>query len=132
MFERIVVGVAMTDSAKRAAAVAADLAKRYDATLHLVMAFDRSAAGPESGARRQAEAFLTSLDASGSLSAELHAIPGEPVDTVLMVANEVGADLIVVGNKGMRGAGRLLGSVPNKVTHAAPCSVLVVDSTSDD
>jgi nucleotide-binding universal stress UspA family protein len=36
---------------------------------------------------------------------------------------------IVVGNKGMRGARRVLGSVPNSVAHLAPCSVLIVDTT---
>jgi nucleotide-binding universal stress UspA family protein len=46
------------------------------------------------------------------------------------VAEETGADLIVVGNKGMTGAERfLLGSVPNKVSHHAPCSVLIVRTT---
>ena len=50
---------------------------------------------------------------------------GDPADAILDVAEEQGADLIVVGNKGMTGAKRfLLGSVPNKVSHHAPCSVL--------
>jgi len=40
----------------------------------------------------------------------------------------VKADLIVVGNKGMRGARRVLGSVPNSIAHSAPCSVLIVDT----
>ena len=58
-----------------------------------------------------------------------HALPGDPAKALLTVANEVGADLIVVGNKGMRGAGRILGSVPNAVAHKAPCSVLIVNTT---
>jgi nucleotide-binding universal stress UspA family protein len=46
------------------------------------------------------------------------------------VAEERGSDLIVVGNKGMTGAKRfLLGSVPNKVSHHAPCSVLIIRTT---
>jgi nucleotide-binding universal stress UspA family protein len=53
--------------------------------------------------------------------------PGDPADVLIDVAEETGADLIVVGNKGMTGAARfLLGSVPNKITHHAPCNVLVV------
>ena len=40
-------------------------------------------------------------------------------------AAEVEADLIVVGNKGMTGVRRVLGSVPNSVAHSAPCSVLI-------
>jgi nucleotide-binding universal stress UspA family protein len=52
---------------------------------------------------------------------------GDAADAILDVAEEQGCDLIVVGNQGMRGAKRfLLGSVPNKISHAAPCSVLIV------
>jgi nucleotide-binding universal stress UspA family protein len=55
---------------------------------------------------------------------------GDPADAILDVAEEEGADLIVVGNKGMTGAKRfLLGSVPNKVSHHAPCSVLIIRTT---
>ena len=60
----------------------------------------------------------------------VHAREGDPADAILDVAEERGADLIVVGNKGMSGAKRfLLGSVPNKVSHHAPCSVLIVRTT---
>ena len=60
----------------------------------------------------------------------LFARQGDPADAILDVAEEQGADLIVVGNKGMTGAKRfLLGSVPNKVSHHAPCSVLIVRTT---
>ena len=58
-----------------------------------------------------------------------HALPGDPAKALLTVANEVGADLIVVGNKGMKGKGRFPGSVPNDIAHQAPCDVLVVRST---
>ena len=55
---------------------------------------------------------------------------GDPADAILDVAEEQNADLIVVGNKGMTGAKRfLLGSVPNKVSHHAPCSVLIIRTT---
>jgi nucleotide-binding universal stress UspA family protein len=55
---------------------------------------------------------------------------GDPADAILDVAEERGSDLIVVGNKGMTGAKRfLLGSVPNKVSHHAPCSVLIIRTT---
>jgi nucleotide-binding universal stress UspA family protein len=43
------------------------------------------------------------------------------------LASECGADLLVIGNKGMQR--RVLGSVPNTVAHSAPCSVLVVKTT---
>src|SRR4029450_1922359 len=61
---------------------------------------------------------------------ETFARQGDPADAILDVAEEEKADLIIVGNKGMTGAKRfLLGSVPNKVWHHAPCSVLIVRTT---
>ena len=45
----------------------------------------------------------------------------------------VGADLVVVGNRGMTGVKRfVLGNVPNKISHDAPCSVLIVDTSRED
>ena len=129
MYGRIVVGVAKTDSAKRAVDVAVDLAQRYEADLHLVMAFDKSATSLDSAARKSAEAYLASLKATLPVKVRVHAIPGNPADTVLMVADEVDADLVVVGNKGMQGARRVLGSVPNSIAHGAACSVLIADTT---
>ena len=59
-----------------------------------------------------------------------YAREGDPADAILDVAEERKADLIIVGNKGMTGAKRfLLGSVPNKVSHHAPCSVLIIRTT---
>ena len=52
---------------------------------------------------------------------------GDPADVLVQLAMECEADLLVVGNKGMHR--RLLGSVPNTVTHNASCSVLVVKTT---
>ena len=61
---------------------------------------------------------------------ETFAREGDPADAILDVAEEQNADLIVVGNKGMTGAKRfLLGSVPNKVSHHAPCSVMIIRTT---
>ena len=55
---------------------------------------------------------------------------GDPAETILDAAEEEAVDLIVVGNRGMRGAKRfLLGSVPNRVAHRAPCNVLIVHTT---
>ena len=61
---------------------------------------------------------------------QTHPVQGEPAEAILNVAEETKADLIVVGNKGMTGARRfLLGSVPNNVSHHAPCSVIIVRTT---
>jgi nucleotide-binding universal stress UspA family protein len=64
------------------------------------------------------------------VEAEPYPRQGDPADAILDVAEETKADLIVVGNKGMTGAKRfLLGSVPNKVSHHAPCGVYIVRTT---
>ena len=66
----------------------------------------------------------------GVADVETFARVGDAADAIVDVAEERSCDLIVVGNKGMTGAKRfLLGSVPNKVTHHAPCSVLIVRTT---
>src|SRR4051794_37304274 len=68
---------------------------------------------------------------AGGVEAATYARQGDPADAILDVAEEQGADLIVVGNKGMTGARRfLLGSVPNRVSHHAPCSVLIIRTTA--
>jgi nucleotide-binding universal stress UspA family protein len=70
------------------------------------------------------------LAEEAGVTSEIYARQGDPADAILDVAEERGADLIVVGNKGMTGAKRfLLGSVPNKVSHHAPCSVLIIRTT---
>jgi nucleotide-binding universal stress UspA family protein len=81
-------------------------------------------------AREDVEATLreaaAEVEAAG-VPVTTYAREGDPADAILDVAEERGADLVVVGNKGMTGAKRfLLGSVPNKVSHHAPCSVLVI------
>jgi nucleotide-binding universal stress UspA family protein len=64
------------------------------------------------------------------VTVETFAREGDAADAILDVAEETNAELIVVGNKGMTGAKRfLLGSVPNKVSHHAPCSVLIIRTT---
>lgn len=60
---------------------------------------------------------------------EVRAPKGDPADAILAVADETGADLIVLGSRGMQGARRVLGSVSNKVSHRARCDVLIVQTT---
>jgi nucleotide-binding universal stress UspA family protein len=147
MFRSIVVGTDGSDTARKAVDEAIDLAKSVGASLHLVSAYEPV---PQSRLRdeaRQAPADLQwminpreDVDATLSAAAEIvreagvdvetFAREGDPADAILDVAEERDADLIVVGNKGMTGARRfLLGSVPNKVSHHAPCSVLIIRTT---
>jgi nucleotide-binding universal stress UspA family protein len=147
MFRSIVVGTDGSDTAKKAVDEAIDLAKSLGAGLSVVSAYE-----PVSKARLREEARQTpadlqwmvnpreEVDATLSEAAELvraagvevetFAREGSPADAILDVAEERDADLIIVGNKGMTGARRfLLGSVPNKVSHHAPCSVLIIRTT---
>jgi nucleotide-binding universal stress UspA family protein len=144
MFKRIVVGTDGSSTARDAVAMAAGLAKEHGATLHLVSAYQLSstAVSVALAAGAASVASLASDDdarvATGSVlegaaaevgregvEFELHAVPGGPAEAILGVAQSVDADLIVVGSRGMKGARRVLGSVPNSVAHRAPCNVLV-------
>jgi nucleotide-binding universal stress UspA family protein len=144
MFSRIVVGTDGSSTAKGAVDLAVGLAKDYGATLHLVNAYQQSntavsmaaAAGTVGAASltssHDARAFAESvLEAAADqlraegLQLELHAVPGPAADAIVGVAETVDADVIVVGNRGMKGARRILGSVPNSVAHGAPCTVIV-------
>ncbi len=129
MFERIVVGVSKAERAKKAARYGIDLTKKLGAELHLVTAFDTSGGKSAAKEREHAEGFLESLALGSGLPIQGHALPGDPADAILSVADQVGADLIIVGNKGMQGAARILGSVPNNIAHKAPCSVLIINTT---
>src|SRR3954451_20983598 len=147
MFRSIVVGTDGSDTARKAVDEAIDLAKTVGASMCIVSAY---APVPQARLREEAkqtpadlqwmvnpreEVDSTLSDAAdvvreAGLDVETFAREGDPADAILDVAEERGADLIVVGNKGMTGARRfLLGSVPNKVSHHAPCAVLIVRTT---
>jgi nucleotide-binding universal stress UspA family protein len=147
MFNSMVVGTDGSDTANEAVRQATDLARRLGATVHLVSAYEPVPEGRLREERQQVPDDLQWMvnpreDVSATLSqaaqgledqgvkVETHAREGDPADAILDVAEEEGADLIVVGNKGMTGAKRfLLGSVPNKVSHHAPCSVMIIRTT---
>jgi nucleotide-binding universal stress UspA family protein len=76
------------------------------------------------------ESTATRLRAEG-LEVETHCMGGDPADALIDIAEATEASLIVVGSKGMHGGRRfLLGNVPNKVSHHAPCSVMIVRTTA--
>ena len=88
--------------------------------------------GPSGGPllRQAAQSVLDSIPGGAEgLDVEIHTDVGNPADVIVRVADEVGADLIVVGSKGMQGKRRILGSVPNSVAHKAGCHVLVAKTT---
>lgn len=131
MFERIVVGAAETEGARAAVRTAGELAALCGAELHLALGFDdyKDRIDPqEMPETRRVSGYLDELAAKLSVSTHTHARAGDGADVILAVAEEVGADLIVVGSKGMQGAARILGSTPNSITHRASCSVLIVQT----
>ena len=147
MFARIVVGTDGSETAAEAVRQATEVAKLSGAKLELVSAFEpipqqrlkeESSEIPGDvayGVGPREDVNTTLENAAGParndrVETTTHAREGDPADAILDVAEETNADLIIVGNKGMTGAKRfLLGSVPNKVSHHAPCSVMIVRTT---
>ena len=148
MIRSIVVGTDGSDTAAKAVREAADLAAKVGASVYLVSAYEpvskqrlREEARQVPGdlqhminPREDVEALLREAEelVKDAGVADVHRLAreGDPADAILDVAEENDLDLIVVGNKGMSGAKRfLLGSVPNRVSHHAPCSVMIVRTT---
>jgi nucleotide-binding universal stress UspA family protein len=143
MISTVAVGTDGSDTASKAVEVAADLARRYDAKLVLISAFgDADGGGPanlsgssleiqwatspvarltEQLEREQARLRASGIDCTTLLE------EGDPAEVLVTLAARSGADVLVIGNRGMQR--RVLGSVPNSVTHKAECSVLVVKTT---
>jgi nucleotide-binding universal stress UspA family protein len=147
LFKQIVVGTDGSDTATEAVGQAIELAKMSGAKLDIVAAFQpvpqsrlkeergevpgdvSYAVGPREDVNVTLEGAIGMAKKEG-VEAEAHPREGDPADAILDVAEEVHADLVVVGNKGMTGAKRfLLGSVPNKVSHHAPSGVYIVRTT---
>ncbi len=147
MFRSIVVGTDGSETAKQAVKHAIDLARSVGGNLKLVSAYEpvpdqrlRQERGevPKDvewavNPREDVEATLGDAEdeaKAAGVEVQTFSRRGDPSDAILDVAEEENADLIIVGNKGMTGAKRfLLGSVPNKVSHHAPCSVLIIRTT---
>jgi nucleotide-binding universal stress UspA family protein len=137
IMKRIVVGTDLSARSTAAVSMAVELAEAMGATVHLVSACPSPAVamGPEvmvipdhgelvDSMNADLEQMAADLRRTG-VAVEVHACMGDASEALCSVAETVGADLIVVGNKRMQGAARLLGSVPNKVAHKAGCSVLI-------
>jgi nucleotide-binding universal stress UspA family protein len=144
--ESIVVGTDGSDTAKQAVGEAIRLAKALGADLHIVSGYSpvrgASVAGAPEGAAKvfaplpdsEVRAILDEAGAAARIEGapvEVHALEKDGGDALLEVADRVGASLIVVGSRGMHGGRRLLGSIPNKVSHQARCNVLIVATEGD-
>jgi len=144
MFRSIVVGTDGSETANEAVRQAAELAGMLGARVHLVCVYEPVPSSAASAGTAEAEADSgwvlrpreavdeTLADAAAVFEAagvevERYAQRGDPADAILDVAEERGADLIIIGNRGRTGAKRfLLGSVPNRISHHAPCAVLII------
>jgi len=145
---KIVVGTDGSPTATAAVRRAVQLAAVQGAILHVVTAYRpkmsretarasvampderRWLVSPGEVAERTARAAAKTAVAAG-LDVEWHTKPGDAADVLVDVVDEVGADLLVIGNKGMRGAGRMvIPSVPNRISHRATCDILLVDTSA--
>jgi len=145
MFQTIVVGTDGGARSRQAVEAAAQLARRHEASLHLVHAFRPTlqtagiagdvtlgyAATTDLDIEATARAQMDDLAKTVGKGLDVHAycVGQSAADAILSVAENVDADLIVVGNRGMTGARRVLGSVPNSVAHGSKCAVLIVPTT---
>lgn len=132
----IVVGVDGSDTARRAADTAGNLALALGTTLHVVTAFDNDkpdivgsgsdqlVISSEDAAREVAHAVAVELS-SPQLQVAYFAVHGSAAKALIKQAEQHRAQLIVVGNRRMRGMGRVLGSIANSVSHGAPCDVYI-------
>ena len=144
MVKTIAVGTDGSDTAQKAVDFALDMAERYKAKVVLASAY-----APVSESRLQKEKvdapdeIQWSINPSEEVDETLRKVEeqakdrgldyasearnGDPADVLVEIATDHEADVIVVGNKGMHR--RILGSVPNSVSHNAPCSVMIVKTT---
>ena len=149
MYQQIVVGTDGSQGANIAVDAAIELARLTGATLHVVSAHKvttpyQLAAATEVGmptaaisesneaihadAQRICDHAAQRADGLG-VHAATHCIPGDAADALLTVAEATRCDLLIVGNRGMTGVRRVLGSVPNKLSHHCPSSLLIVDTS---
>jgi len=145
MISTVAVGTDGSDTASAAVDAAVELAERFQARLVLLSAFKPEAIGagaarlsgalaayPEwsSNAAEQVERILATAEeriSERGIECSSAMAEGDPGEVLVELAEKHGADVLVVGNKGMER--RLLGSVPNTVSHRATCAVLVVKTT---
>jgi nucleotide-binding universal stress UspA family protein len=144
MYNTIVVGTDASATAEKAVTQACQLASISGAALHIAMVTPTvpivvspeavMAAAPyaEAGEQLTNSTLEVALAKASehAVNVTTHALQGDPADALLTLCEDLDADLLVIGNRGMRGAKRfLLGSVSNRCAHHAPCSILIVHTS---
>jgi nucleotide-binding universal stress UspA family protein len=139
----IVAGTDGSATGEVAVNTAAELARALGAQLHVVTAYSSGALGASMAAAAGMAVPIEDDDNARQLAQEIadrassrlkrqgvqvatHVCPGEPAEVLMTIAGAENAQMIVVGNRGMVGARRVLGSVPNRISHHAPCGVFIV------
>ena len=124
MYKRILVGTDGSSTAATAVDRAIDVARAAGASVTIL-----SAARPDKG--EQVVSAEAARHADAGVTIDTKVVDGEPVSSLIDVARDGNYDLLVMGNRGMTGVARFLrlGSVPNKVSHHLPCSLLIVKTT---
>ena len=135
----IVVGVDRSDTARRAAEQAAELAHALDTTLHIVMCVKPGqgvnlAVGSDQFRTDWVTESLQFLDDMKRVlphdKISRSAVEGDPAKVMCDEARRLDARIIVVGNRRVQGASRVLGSIAMDVAKHSPCDVLIVNTTS--
>jgi nucleotide-binding universal stress UspA family protein len=144
MIETIAVGTDGSDTADKAVEFAMDVAEKFGAKLVIASSYRPVTEDKIRAEQREApEDIQWSINPTEAVDSTLKSVEerardrglettsearqGDPADVLCEIAEQHGADLLVVGNKGMQR--RVLGSVPNSVSHKAPCSVVIVKTT---
>jgi nucleotide-binding universal stress UspA family protein len=138
----IVVGTDGSETAEQAVTAAIELARAFHQPLHIVSAYRPATVAPADVPAEYAEmvqpqfrveSVLANAESRcriAGIDSVIYPIPGEAAEAILDVAEKVNAALIVVGNRGIASKTRfLLGNVPSKVVHHAPCSTHVVHTS---
>ena len=144
-YKTVVVGTDGSDSSLRAVDRAGHLASGPDAKVIVATAYFPASEDTRAADLLKDEGYKMAGNApiyailreardrakeAGATNLEERAIVGAPVDALVDLAEEVGADLLVVGNVGLSTiAGRLLGSVPANVARRSKSDVLIVHTT---
>ena len=121
---RILVATDRSSSADRAVEWAADMSSRYEAELVLVQVLL-----PETGDGTEAASLSEFAATMGPRVRSRVVVDADPSDGIVQAAADEGADVVVVGNVGMSGRKQfLLANVPNRVSHNAGCTVVIVNT----
>ena len=126
---RVMVATDRSETAERAVRFATDMAERYDAELFVLRVLLADEGGLAEAGRELAE---HARELAGDRGRSAVVVGEDPAETIIEAAKREAADVVVVGSVGMSGRKEfLLHNVPNRVSHNAPCTVVIVQTQRD-